>query len=84
MAVWRPYHLKVFLSNRYTYASILHKVNPTDGGHYVAAASTLQRNIRQVRTFIQLAAVAILRLHLCTAADDVPALRQQPQQAAVQ
>jgi hypothetical protein len=49
MAVWRPYHLKVFLSNSYTYASILHKKNPSDGGHYVAAASTLQRDIRQVR-----------------------------------
>ncbi|WIA15442.1 hypothetical protein OEZ85_002089 [Tetradesmus obliquus] len=47
MAAWRPYHLKVFLSNRYTYASILHKANPSDGGHYVAAASTLQRDIRQ-------------------------------------
>lgn len=47
MAVWRPYLLKVFLSNRYTYASILHKANPSDGGHYVAAASTLQRDVRQ-------------------------------------
>ena len=35
------------MSNRYTYASILQKANPQDGGHYVAAASTLQKDIRQ-------------------------------------
>lgn len=47
MSVWRPNILKVFLSNRYTYASILQKTTPQDGGHYVAAASTLQKEIRQ-------------------------------------
>jgi large subunit ribosomal protein L18 len=47
MRIWRPYFLKVFFSNKYTYASILHKTKPSDGGHYVAAASTLQRSVRQ-------------------------------------
>ncbi len=44
---WRPYLLKVFFSNRYTYASILHKASPSDSGHYVAAASTAERGVRQ-------------------------------------
>lgn len=47
MSLWRPNVLKVFLSNRYTYASILQKANPSDGGHYVAAASTLQKDLKQ-------------------------------------
>jgi ribosomal protein L18 len=36
-----PYQLKVYLSNRYTYASILHKASPSDPGTFVASASTL-------------------------------------------
>jgi ribosomal protein L18 len=36
----------VFFSNRYAYASILHKATPSDGGHYVASASTLQGEVR--------------------------------------
>lgn len=47
MSVWRPNILKVFLSNRYTYASILQKANPSDGGHYVASASTLHKDIKK-------------------------------------
>lgn len=47
MSLWRPNVLKVFMSNRYTYASILQKATPSDGGHYVAAASTLQKDIKQ-------------------------------------
>jgi ribosomal protein L18 len=38
----------VFFSKRYTYASILHKASPSDGGHYVASASTLQKDIRDM------------------------------------
>lgn len=48
MATWRPHLLKVFVSKRYTYASILHKVSPSDGGHYVASASTLQKDVREL------------------------------------
>jgi len=36
-----PYQLKVYLSNRYTYASILRRTSPSDPGHFVASASTL-------------------------------------------
>jgi len=32
MANWKPYLLKVFLSNKNVYASILHKANPVDAG----------------------------------------------------
>ena len=39
-------HAQVFLSRRYTYASILHKTSPSDGGQCIASASTLQRSIR--------------------------------------
>lgn len=46
--VWRPHLLKVFFSKRYTYAAILHKASPSDGGHYVASASTLQRDVRDM------------------------------------
>lgn len=41
-------HQQVFVSKRYTYASILHKVSPSDGGHYVASASTLQKDVREL------------------------------------
>lgn len=40
--------MQVFFSKRYTYAAILHKVSPSDGGHYVASASTLQRDVRDM------------------------------------
>lgn len=39
---------QVFFSKRYTYASILHKASPADGGHYIASASTLQRDVRDL------------------------------------
>lgn len=47
MTSWKPYLLKVFLSNRYVYASILHKAHPQDSGHFVASASSLERGVRQ-------------------------------------
>jgi ribosomal protein L18 len=40
--------LQVFFSKRYTYAAILHKTSPSDGGHYVASASTQQRDVRDM------------------------------------
>lgn len=46
MSVWRPYLLKVFLSNQYTYAAVLHKATPKDGGQFVASASTIQKDVR--------------------------------------
>lgn len=30
----------------YVYAGVLHKANPTDPGHFIASASTLQRGVR--------------------------------------
>jgi ribosomal protein L18 len=46
MSTWRPHLLKVFLSNKYVYASILHQAHPSAKGHFVATASTLQREVR--------------------------------------
>jgi ribosomal protein L18 len=45
--VFKPFQLKVFFSNRYSYASILHKRAPSDPGHFVASASTLERPVRE-------------------------------------
>jgi ribosomal protein L18 len=47
MSTWRPHLLKVFLSNKYVYASILHQAHPSAKGHFVATASTLQREVRE-------------------------------------
>ena len=47
MSVWKPHILKVFFSGRYCYAQILHKAHPKDGGHYVASASTIQKDVRE-------------------------------------
>lgn len=40
--------MQVFFSKRYTYAAILQKASPSDGGHYVASASTLHRDIKEM------------------------------------
>lgn len=39
----KPYSLKLFLSNKYTYAQIVRKAD----GHIVAAASTIEKSLRQ-------------------------------------
>ncbi len=46
MSLWKPYQLKVFFSNKYVYASILHKAHPKDEGRFVAAANTLQKGVQ--------------------------------------
>lgn len=42
-SVLKPYSLKLFLSNKYTYAQIVRKAD----GHIVAAASTIEKSLRQ-------------------------------------
>ncbi|KAI8471610.1 MAG: translational machinery component [Monoraphidium minutum] len=43
---WHAHLLKVFFSNKYVYASVLHKTSPRDPGRFVAHASSLQRALR--------------------------------------
>lgn len=39
----KPYHLKLFFSNKFTYAQVVRAVD----GHIVACASTIEKNIRE-------------------------------------
>lgn len=43
---WKPYLLQLFFSKNYVYASVLHKSHPSDVGHYVASASSREREVR--------------------------------------
>lgn len=38
----------MFFSNRYAYASIVRKTSPSDTAHSVAAASTMQKDVREI------------------------------------
>jgi ribosomal protein L18 len=42
MSALKPYSLKLFLSNKYTYAQIVRKAD----GHIVAAASTIEKTLQ--------------------------------------
>lgn len=84
MALWKPYLLKVFFTNKNVSASILHKTHPTDGGHYVASASTLERGVkaamdaaRQSRSDRAAAALVGQRLAEKAAAINLPAVHFQ-------
>jgi len=43
MSALKPYSLKLFLSNKYTYAQIVRKAD----GHIVAAASTIEKALQE-------------------------------------
>ena len=42
-AALKPYHLKLYFSNKYSYAQIIRQGD----GHIVAAASTIEKALRQ-------------------------------------
>lgn len=48
MSAFKPNLLKIFFSNQYVYAKVLQRHRPSEGGHYIASASTLEKNIRRV------------------------------------
>jgi ribosomal protein L18 len=40
--------VQVFFSKRYTYAAIMHKTSPSESGHTIAAANTLQKDVQRM------------------------------------